>query len=521
MDLEQLNKIDTSNAAQVKALQTFLKSRGYYNGPIDGKWGGGTTEGAVKLRTDLTTTANTARDTAVANQQASDPTNNAIRGATEIGPYVGGMAAGAGVGHAIGKGLKNQDIDQRAATKSIASNSKITSEAANAQMRGMRTARNAVTGAQFGAPALFLGSAEYLRRGIAPQFEGPDGKDTETSKWIKLGANLDQGVGLGVLGHQLVGLKSRIPSPNDPVDEALIRSRPPTAPPPPPDAPTAPPALRTPSDRLTSAARAAGATGKLNKTTAADYLAANVTPQNRAAVAAELGVGPGEKIAGAVKKLSISRKPSVLIGPSIAAGLGYDAASGDAEAAGATPGEARTRGAVAGTGAAAVTGGAMYGLSKLPKALTRAVGAGSGLLAPYAAADAYDPSPGELNRDRNVAARNLPSMLRGGGIEDAYQMAQVPEKSPTRSVLSGYTAQKAGPLPGASALQIPEGIPLPREDGASPYEAAQPARAAHGDQTFDDALSGFLALIQEHNSSIGGGEQPPNFRQAPAMIGAR
>lgn len=90
MDLEQLNKIDISNAAQVKELQTFLKTRGYYNGPIDGKWGGG-------------------------------------------------------------KALKGRDATQRAEVARIAANPKITSEAANAQMRGMRSARNAVTGAQFGA----------------------------------------------------------------------------------------------------------------------------------------------------------------------------------------------------------------------------------------------------------------------------------------------------------------------------------------------------------------------------------
>lgn len=103
-------------------------------------------------------------------------------------------------------------------------------------------------------------------------------------------------------------------------------------------------------------------------------------------------------------------------------------------------------------------------------------------------------------------------------------MAQVPEPSPVRSQLTGYAGRAAGPLMKASALQIPEGIPLPREGGVSPYAEAQPARAAHGDQRFDDALSGFLALIQEHNSSVGGEQSAPvsgNFRQVPAMIGAR
>ena len=36
---------------------------------------------------------------------------------------------------------------------------------------------------------------------------------------------------------------------------------------------------------------------------------------------------------------------------------------------------------------------------------------------------------------------------------------------------------------------------------------AQPARAAYGDQKFDAALSGFLAMIEEHNSSVQQGAQ--------------
>ena len=102
-------------------------------------------------------------------------------------------------------------------------------------------------------------------------------------------------------------------------------------------------------------------------------------------------------------------------------------------------------------------------------------------------------------------------------------MAQVPQASPVRSQLSNYAAEANGPLSSASALQIPGNIPpnaaRDAEAAAMAAEGPSPARAAYGDQKFDDALSGFLAMIEEHNSSVGG--QSPNFRQAPAMIGAR
>lgn len=513
MDLEQLNKIDTSNVAQVKALQTFLKTRGYYNGPIDGKWGGGTTEGAVKLRTDLTNAANTNRDTAVANREANDPTNNAIRGATEIGPYVGGMAVGAGVGHAIGSGLKAQDTAQRTSIKSIAADPRITTDAANAQMRSMRTARNAVSAAQFAVPGLFLGSAEYMRRGIAPGYEDPvTHKDTETSKWLKLGANLDQGVGFGVLGHQLVGLRKRIPSPNDSVDEALIASRGlpssplPAAPRPasalpPPDVPV----LRPNSDRLIAAARAAGATGKLTKASAQDYLTNNISDANRSAIAAELGVKSGPnfatRVSTAIKNMASSRGASSLIGPLVAGGVAYDAATNDAEAAGATPGEARTRGAVAGTGAAAMTGGAVYGLNKLAQAAP-AVGRvlGAGLNALSAAGAAYD-NAAEARGYRNAmppeqrdsptgmllphamplamrgasdiaAIASAPGRLQravssaltpGNATPEETQGAIYPEAVPPQNALAAAgrdtMPKTGGPLFKAAALNIPDNIP--------------------------------------------------------------
>ena len=531
MDLEQLNKIDTSNAAQVKELQTFLKTRGYYSGPIDGKWGGGTTEGAVKLRTDLANTANTTRDTAIANQQANDPTNNAIRGATEFGPYAVGAGIGAWGGHAVGKGLTFLGGRDAAATKAMAADPKISGVAAEAKMGSMRAARNAATGAQFLAPAALLGSAKYMRDYVNPRFEG------ETKKWMDLGVNAEQGAGLGIAAHQLLDMRNRFATPADAADEARIETRAAAerAPAPPPNA------QRQNSERLMAAARAAGATSNLSKAKAADFIANNITEANRAAVLAELPAGTTAKaIASTVKRLASKPGASSIALPLTAAALAYDAASGDAEAAGASPGEARTQGAVAGTGAAALTGGALYGASKLPAALRAAGGVGMNALAPYAISDMTDNfanggkgfTPEEIqasqNQTFNTTARNTPSFLDTSAVRSARDMAQVPEPSPVRSVLTGHAAEMNGPLASANALQIPEDIPpnaaRDAEAAASAAEGPSPARAAYGDQKFDAALQAFLGTIQEHNSSVG--EQPPvpirgNFQQAPAMIGAR
>jgi hypothetical protein len=519
MDLEQLNKIDTSNPDQVKALQTFLKTRGYYNGPIDGKWGGGTTAGAARVQADLkadadrqleTERARTAGKEAEARgkEAENDPTARVTKMGTEVAPYVAGVGIGTAAGHFFGKRFAAQDKASGQGVGRLANEKGLDPNVREAQLNRLNRERGRRNISQFGAPAA-LGAMGYATRNvIAPAFSDPQTQDIIKS--VGTGENAAAAT-LGV--HQLVSTLGR-GNPNDPVDEARIRSRPAT---PPPDAP---PALRTPADRLTAAAKAAGATGAQAKTKAAavKYLESNVTPEVRAAVAAELGVGPGQKITSAIKKLSTSRKPSVIIAPLVGAAAAYDAASSDAEAAGATPAEARTRGAVAGTGATAVAGGALYGASKLPAALRSAGGRGLSMLAPFAASDMSDAfansgkgfTPEEIqaseNQTLNTTARNTPNWFNPGAVGGAREMATVPEPSPVRSQLSGFAAERAGPLSSASALQIPEGIPLPRADGASPYAEAQPARAASGDERFDTALKEWLGLIQEHNSSLQGAQ---------------
>jgi hypothetical protein len=456
MDLEKLNAVDTSNPAAVKELQTFLKSRDYYKGPIDGKWGGGTTEGAGKLRADLMDTAKVARDTAVANQETNSPLNNALRGATEFGPYAVGGGLGMYGGHKGAQGMSKLWGRHAAETANMAGDPNISGTAAKAQMGSMRTARNTATGAQFLAPAALLGSAEYIRGHIAPKFEG------ETKKWIDLGANLDQGAGLGLATHQLVDLKNRIASPATAADEALISTRA-TAERTPPPPPPPPPGTRANSDRLTAAARAAGATGKLTKASAAEFLANNVTDANRAAVLAELPPGTtGRQLGATVRRLASRPGSSMIIGPLVGGVAAYDAVSSQAQAEGATPGAAQAQGAAAGTATGAGVAGAGYGISKVLDKFPnfgKALGIGGAMSVPSLAADAYDPSQEKLNMDRNQAARNFPSWMRGGEVENAYQMAQVPERN----------TGKVDPFATARGLPEPTGGPMPGPNGEPAY----------------------------------------------------
>src|SRR4030067_862419 len=81
-----------------------------------------------------------------------------------------------------------------------------------------------------------------------------------------------------------------------------------------------------------------------------------------------------------------------------------------------------------------------------------------------------DYSPGELAQARNVLARYLPSPLRGGAVEEAYQMAQVPERGERPRM----------PLGRAAMLEIPGNIP----EGAAASADQQTGRGA-GDARLD------------------------------------
>ena len=451
-------------------------------------------------------------DTVGTKAKQDDPWNQAAQYGKSIGVPLAGYGAGHYIGHKFGKGFDEASVERRASVRALADRLRSTDGTApgsrGAAAGAVDTYDKEGLGKRSGrSSAQFLGPAALGALSFGTKMGADYAEDPYLKEGLNLASTAERAGAGGMLLQQVIDTlrPSKKPSVDDVAEietargllgtdrsnpQGALKPAPPPPPPPPPDGPT----LRTPSDRLTSAARAAGATGKLTKKTAVDYLAANVTDANRAAVATELGVGPGQRIAGAVKKLSTSRKPSVIVAPMIAAGLGYDAASSEAEAAGATPAEAQTRGAVAGTGAAAVTGGAGYGLSKLAnfapvKSLLSAAGRMSGPL---------------MLNDMAVQAHR-------GIYGSGPQYLEVPEKSPFRSQLSNYAAEANGPLSSASALQIPENIPpnaaRDAEAAAMASEGPSPARAAYGDQKFDDALSGFLAMIEEYNSSVSQGAQ--------------
>lgn len=449
MDLKQLDSIDTSNAAEVKKLQEFLRSRGFYKGPIDGKWGGGTTEGAVKLRDELKTNANTELQISNNQREANDPVNNAIRGATEVGPYAAGATIGAGLGHLGARALKAQDTDIKGEAKRLAANPKIAGSVAEGQMKGMGRSRLASTLGQFAGPAAFLGSAEYIDREIAPKYEG------ETAKWIGLGANLDRGLGIGAAGHQLFDLKNRFKSPVDPEDAGIIRTRAalerdpqgnlakalqqpnaapdpiPAALPPPADASPASapePKPLTPGTKAHMVAQAKEfgikGTSRMTKSQLADALAEAMGEHgNKRTVGKRITKGAGKA--------------------AIPAAVGsYLAATGDSEAADATVGERATNAA----GNFAAGAGGAYAGSKLVDALRsaaptamRALGGGLSMMAPGAAADITDglatpPVPDEqelMARNQEVSAMPFLRHLTPGHAE-SYEAAQVPAPNPER-----------------------------------------------------------------------------------------
>lgn len=464
MDLKQLDSIDTSNAAEVKKLQEFLRSRGFYKGPIDGKWGGGTTEGAVKLREELKDTLNTNLQISNNQREANDPVNNAIRGATEVGPYAAGATIGAGLGHLGAKALKAQDAGFKDEAKRLAANPRIAGTVAEKQLGSMKGSRLASTLGQFAGPAAFLGSAEYIDREIAPKYEG------ETAKWIGLGANLDRGIGIGAAGHQLFDLKNRFKSPVDPEDAGVIRTRAAVerepegklakalqqqsaAPEPVPALPPQEPKAQAPaapmrhSDRLREAATAAGAKAGRTKAANVDAVKRGLTAENSAAVAKALNLPETAERKAILQRL---REISTIGGKmAIPAAVGsYLAATGDSEAADASIGDRATNAA----GNFAVGAGGAYAGSKLVDALRaaaptamKALGGGLSMMAPGAAADITDGladiDPQKIkehdNAILNSAVQRFPfntELVRGLSKQhsDAFDIAQVPAPNPER-----------------------------------------------------------------------------------------
>lgn len=242
----------------------------------------------------------------------------------------------------------------------------------------------------------------------------------------------------------------------DPVPTTKPAASPAPAQLPPPEADAADgPQTRRHSERLISAARAAGATGALTKETAAEYLASNLSDENRMAIAKELGVKSGpnfaKRLATTMKTMASTRGASAILAGIVGA-----------SAAGTQPAEAADGGeATSGLGGRAVAGGSAalgaYGVSRLVDALKPAargaITMAGDAMAPVSIDAMTDYSPDELFQGRHMLARNLPSFLRGGAIEDAYQMSQVPERNPERGQEAYYGGEE--PEQAAQPQQAP------------------------------------------------------------------
>jgi hypothetical protein len=191
MTLDELNQVDVNDPAQVKALQAFLRSRGYYSGKVDGNWGGGTIDGVKALRGDLQTQGQNSRDTSVANAETEKAKNSPLRIAQEAGPYAAGLGAGLTTGYGLArknraadKGL-NDEVDRTLADKRA--NHVIAEKGLDRRMaaRRWRSAGQAIV------PALGFAGAELTRRYIKPNME------ESARPYVDMAANAEQGFGVG------------------------------------------------------------------------------------------------------------------------------------------------------------------------------------------------------------------------------------------------------------------------------------------------------------------------------------
>lgn len=246
----------------------------------------------------------------------------------------------------------------------------------------------------------------------------------------------------------------------------------PKGPPPPPDGPPA--ASRTPhGERMVAAARAAGARGELNKTSAAKHLADNITDANRGAVARALGVKNGPNLASrlstAIAEMASKRGVSSIALPLIAGGAAYEATRSQANAANGGAGAGFSP-AVAGATAAGTTAGTGYGLSKLAQALGpmagRALSMGGSMMGPMAAGDMTDITAEEAAQGREMIA-SVPGKIRsalgsamtpGNAAPSDYQGSVYPEAAPMPSP-EPAPPPRQNPMMQASALEVPSDIP--------------------------------------------------------------
>lgn len=250
-------------------------------------------------------------------------------------------------------------------------------------------------------------------------------------------------------------------------------------------------------ETLNAAVRAAGGPSGMSKQEATAFLEKAVHGDKRSEIAKALRVKSGPNFINRLKAkayaLASSRtRLDAVAGPIAAGFLAYSMLPEEAEAGQgeASTGQELARGATAFTaGAGAYEGGRrlMNVLARYAPNAVRATGGGLAMTVPTAVADMYSPDEAELASDRNIAARNLPSWMRGGYVEDAYQMAQVPERNPARVYGNAYR---------------PGGAPQTAQALASQPASAAPAQMSPQDQT------AFMRALEDIYAVLSGGQGP-------------
>jgi hypothetical protein len=541
MNEQQFNSLPLE---QRKIAQQRLLDLGVYNGAADGKWGAGT-KAAFELATKRSQEEAKAGEVAAERKRADDlrakeleieslkaegnkgavdaataeqtartkrkqeydtQANSGVGIAAQIASNSAAPLGGYYVGRGIGSGLN------WAADRSQASKNAVLQGAAEDRVAGLTTRDGARLGTErAGAmPASNSGVRAFGRMlpygitGAAMLGKGGAilaGGGEDEPFWP---STVNHGVGLGMLGAGAGILEQGANYAQNPgvapdaraiaiMESNQLRR---TPPPGTPSAPSAPGALARGLADVTDA----GGTRPAHPTSDAPDKpsAAAGTKAYMAAQAKELGIkgvsklSKGElatRLAEAMAehggKRTVAKRLPKLPGGSGAAGL----AGGLAYAL--TPDEAMAADGTARGGQsealtnAGVAGGAAYGVSRLAEKLGPmvggALGTGGAMATPFAAADAYDPTPTRLLQDRvqtgELARKLMPdsmaSAVSPAPIEQAYQMAQIPERGDRSDAAMLARAQgdqtEAMPMPSASALEIPQGIPAPNPDGSSPY----------------------------------------------------
>lgn len=460
MDPEQLKKLqaqfdEISNGLasgkpdQVKAAQTKLQALGFPVTP-DGQLGDETSAAIGALRKTISDAQSNIATTAdaKAREAANDPTNRLVKVGTEAAPYLAGGAIGYGISRKMSGDTTAADAELKKSVSRMSRNPDIRPDVAREELGRLKRNRLLRTVKGTAVPGAFFAGAEATRELIAPQFEDPTTRDIVNSF-----ATGEQAAGITTGVKQLVDLRKG--SPIDPEDEAVIKSRarditrplqqpqqsrplqtvPPTQLPapqqsaPPPATPSEP--MRH-SERLKQTVAAAG--GKPGKTKSANVTAIKrgLNAENMPAVAESLSLPREASRPQILQRLrEISRIGGKMVLPFAAGALAYDAATSDAQAGtGDETGSDVARGAVAGGTAAGLVAGGNRLLQAIPAAARTAMGAGATMAMPNEIVNAMDGTPDQMNMARNKAARYLPEAVQFGAVNEAREMAQVPERNP-------------------------------------------------------------------------------------------